>query len=210
MKAIYVQREPGQTVHNKSLEDDCGKFQIVEIVYENIQYWQDFDPDVHCSDTSIMWKLSCVEQKTDDVLRRPGYSLDKVIPHGMLINSKLHYINCTECSSGCEMSNDKVYMQWRELKGTPAQETPKKLKKPKGNRMKEISTKKENWKENHTNQGKVKRCMLYHLHSSCLTSAKINALKIFLWNLGKRCMHNIGVCNLTISAGSLQWKRFCH
>ena len=30
------------------------------------------------------------------------------------------------------MSNDKVYMQWRELKGTPAQETPKKQKKTKG------------------------------------------------------------------------------
>ena len=65
MKAIYVQREPGQTIHNKSLEDGCGKFQIVEIFHENIQYWQDFDPDVHCPDTYIMWKLSCVEQKTD-------------------------------------------------------------------------------------------------------------------------------------------------
>lgn len=65
MKAIYVQSKPVQTVHNKSLEDNSGKFQIAEIVHENIQYWLDFNPDVHCPDAYIMWKLSCVEQKTD-------------------------------------------------------------------------------------------------------------------------------------------------
>ena len=59
-------------------------------------------------------------------------------------------------------------------------ETKKTKKKTKGNQMKEISTKNKNWKENHTNQRKAKRCLLYHLHSSCLASAKINALKIFL------------------------------
>ena len=37
-----------------------------------------------------------------------------------------------------------------------------------------------------------------------------NAPKIFLCNLGKRWMHNIGVCNLMISASSLEWTRFCH
>ena len=106
MKVIYVQSEPGKIVHNKSLEDDSGKFQIVEIFHESIQYWQDFDGDAHCPDTYIMWKLRCVEQKADHVLRRPEYSLEKIIPNGMLINYKLHCINCTECFSGCEMSND--------------------------------------------------------------------------------------------------------
>ena len=112
----------------------------VEIVHENIQYWQDFDPDVHCPDTYIMQKLSCVEQKTDHVLRRAEYSTEKIIPNGMLIIYQLHYINCTECSSGCEMSNDKFYMHWKELKGTLAQKIPKKPKKTKGNQMKEILT----------------------------------------------------------------------
>ena len=51
IKAIYVQSECGQTVHNKLLEYDCGKFQIVEIIHENIQYWQDSVSDVHCLDT---------------------------------------------------------------------------------------------------------------------------------------------------------------
>ena len=131
---IYVQSEPGKIVHNKSLEDDSGKFQIVEIFHESIQYWQDFDRDAHCPDTYIMWKLRCVEQKADHVLRIPEYSLEKIIPNGMLINYKLHCINCTGCFSGCEMSNDT----WDTRTGNT--EVTKK-KNAKGNQMKEISTK---------------------------------------------------------------------
>ena len=54
----------------------------------------------------------------------------------MLINYKLHYINCTEWSSGCEISNGKAYMQWEGLKEALAQETSKKPKKQKKNKRK--------------------------------------------------------------------------
>ena len=187
MKAIYVQSEPGQIVHNKSLEDDCGKFQINETVHENIQYWQEFDADVHCPDTYI--------KKTDHVLRRHEYSLEKIIPDGILINYKLHYIKCTECSSGCEMFNDKVYMQCRELIGTLAPETLKKPKKTK------VKSDERNINKKIKTGGEIiqikerQKCLLYHLHSSCPARAKIIDLK--------NCMHNTGECNLMISAGNL-------
>ena len=136
MKAVYIQGEPGQVVHNSLLREDCGKFKIVEIYHEHLEHWDDFDADKNCPDTFISWKLDSVEQKKEHVLRRPEYALEKIIPDETLLNYQLHYINCSDCRTGCELSNDRVYMQWRELKELPAQETQKKTKKRKNEKNK--------------------------------------------------------------------------
>ena len=134
MKAFYVS---GNIGNNKTLAKDECRFQIVEIMTENISCWQ-FNPDIHCSGKVIGWKTNLVEHDDNRVLRRPEYSLERIIDPDTLLDYQAHYIDCNKCRTGCTLSEDRVYMQWFEMKGTPAQETPKKappVKRQKNQRM---------------------------------------------------------------------------
>ena len=129
MTAVYVACEPGEKVHNETLAIGMGKFRIEKVHVEHTHLWK-YDPDLHCADAYICWRKNAIEQKNDIVLRRPEYSLERIIDPEKLLEYQVHYINCNQCLTGCELSGDRVYMQWQELKRTPAQETPKKKRQP--------------------------------------------------------------------------------
>ena len=129
MTAVYVACEPGEKVHNETLAIGMGKFRIEKVHVEHTHLWK-YDPDLHCADAYICWRKNAIEQKNDIVLRRPEYSLERIIDPEKLLEYQVHYINCNQCLTGCELSGDRMYMQWQELKRTPAQETPKKKRQP--------------------------------------------------------------------------------
>ena len=206
MKAIYFHCEPGHMVHQQELTDDLGKFKINEIVEENTECWQ-YNPDIHCPDAFVYWKKEHTEQH-QRVLRRPEYSLERFVAPKKVLDYQVHFINCNKCTSGCEFSVDRVFMQWLALKKKPAQETLEKARQGKQKKNdKEINKRiRLERKLYTTHKGKDVPAVSPMEFVEC--KCQKNPLIHFQSKFTKPCMDSFGVFQVLINGDNLPLTEF--
>ena len=119
-------------VTNERILKEKGKFQIQFVYEEAARKWQLFEPDNHSKGKLIEWNLHDIKKDDNKVVRRPEYSLEKLMPTEKLLEYQTHHINCNVCvSKECTLSrDDPVYMEWFYLKSKEvSKETPPRKRK---------------------------------------------------------------------------------